>query len=150
MSSTPERPVLIGWKEFADFPEWGLRRVKVKVDTGARTSALGAAEFRLLPAEDGPGELVELRLRLFRRRPDVITEFRLPVVRRVRVRNSGGQAEERPVIETLLVLGPVRKRVALTVTCRPRMLVPILLGRAALADDFRVDPGRKFVVSGLR
>jgi hypothetical protein len=145
-----DRPLLIGWKEFADFPEWGLHRVKVKVDTGARTSALGADDFRVLPAADGTGEIVELRLRLYRYRPHLVTEFRLPVVRRVRVRNSGGQVEERPVIETLFALGPVHKRIAFTVTRRPRMLVPVLLGRAALRDDFLVDVSRKFIVSGLR
>jgi hypothetical protein len=150
MPPTPDRPLLIGWKEFADFPEWCLRRVKVKVDTGARTSALGADDFRVRPAADGTGELIEMRLRLYRYRPHLVTEFHLPVVRRVRVRNSGGQVEERPVIETLLALGPVRKRVTFTVTRRPHMLVPVLLGRAALADDFLVDPGRKFIVSGLR
>lgn len=143
-------PLLIGWKEYADFPDWGLARVKVKIDTGARTSALGADDYRLLPATDGPGEVIELRLRPFRRRPGRVFELSLPVVRRVRVRNSGGLTELRPVVAAEIRLGPVRKRVAFTVTRRPRMLVPILLGRAALAGDFLVDVDRKFVVSGRR
>ena len=25
-------PIIAGWKEYADFPGWGLRRVKVKLD----------------------------------------------------------------------------------------------------------------------
>src|SRR5581483_10820095 len=37
----PMPPVTVGWKEFADFPDWGLRRVKVKLDTGARSAAVG-------------------------------------------------------------------------------------------------------------
>src|SRR5262245_26888834 len=141
-------PLPIGWKEFADFPEWRLRRVRVKIDTGARTSALGAEEFRVVPAEDGASELVELTLRLNHRRPERITLVRMPVVRRVRVRNSGGQTEERPAIEALVRLGPVTKRITFTVTRRPRMLVPVLIGRAALADDFVVDAGRKFLLTG--
>src|SRR5262249_50754990 len=115
---------------------------------GARTSALGTEDFRLLSA--GDAEEVELRLRLFRRRPERVTVVRLPVVRRVRVRNSGGQAEERPAVEALVRLGPVLKRVTFTVTRRPRMLVPVLIGRAALADTFLVDAGRKFVLTGRR
>ena len=48
-SMTPEpsegTPILlpIGWKERLDFPDWGLNHVRVKIDTGACTSALGAS-----------------------------------------------------------------------------------------------------------
>jgi hypothetical protein len=143
-------PLPIGWKEYAEFPEWGLRRIKVKIDTGARTSALGAEEFQVLPAEHGSGELVELHLRLNHRRRELVTVIRMPVVRRVRVRNSGGQTEVRPAIATLIRIGPVTKRVTFTVTRRPRMLVPVLIGRAALADDFLVDAGRKFLLTRRR
>lgn len=143
-------PLLIGWKEYADFPDWGLDHVKVKADTGARTSALGVEDYRLVPDPTGPGEWIELRLRPYRVRPIHFVELRLPVVRHKRVRNSGGYSEVRPVVETVLHLGPLRKTIALTVTRRARMLVPVLLGRAALAKDCLVDPGRKFLVSQHR
>src|SRR4051794_9632045 len=48
----PESPLVIGWKERIDFPDWKLRRVKVKIDTGARTSAVGAVYYEL---RDEPG-----------------------------------------------------------------------------------------------
>ena len=35
-------PLTIGWKERVDFPDWGIKRLRVKMDTGARTSALDA------------------------------------------------------------------------------------------------------------
>ena len=44
----------IGWKERVDFPEWRLRRIRAKVDTGARSSALGVARYVLADSPDGP------------------------------------------------------------------------------------------------
>ena len=47
---------VVGWKEYVDFPEWGIRRVKVKIDTGARTSALDVVSYELARARRaGPG-----------------------------------------------------------------------------------------------
>ena len=58
---------LIGRKEYLDFPEWGLRRVRVKIDTGARTSALDVAGCQIETV--GGGSVARLRLALYPRRP---------------------------------------------------------------------------------
>jgi hypothetical protein len=137
-----DRPVLIGWKEYLDFPEWNVRRVKVKIDTGARTSALGALRCDLSQIE-GQGLVARLQLALHRRHPERVLEVDVPVVQMVVVRNSGGIHEERPLIETAIRLGPVTKRIRLTVCRRAGMLFPMILGRRALAGDFVVDVSRK-------
>jgi hypothetical protein len=138
-------PLLIGWKERLDFPAWGVRRVKAKVDTGARTSALDAASYELYHAEGG-GLWVRLRLSLLRRHAGKPLVVELPVLRMVVVRNSGGQHEQRPLIEAEVVLGPVRKRVLLTVTNRAGMRFRVILGRLALAGDFVVDVSKKYLL----
>src|SRR5437764_14694985 len=61
-------PLLIGWQEYLDFPEWGLKRVRVKIDTGACTSALDAASHEIVEVPGG-GLLARLRLVLNPRRP---------------------------------------------------------------------------------
>jgi hypothetical protein len=61
------------------------------------------------------------------------------VVEYVTVRDSGGHAERRPVIETTLVLGVLRKKVRVTLTDRGDMLFPMLVGRTAVGDHFLVD-----------
>jgi hypothetical protein len=71
---------------------------------------------------------------------------RTPVLKTVRVRNTSGQLESRPLIETTLCLGPVTKRVRLTVADRSRMLFRIILGRQALLGNFVVDVSRKYVL----
>jgi hypothetical protein len=90
-------------------------------------------------------EQVELVLGPDRRRPDLLVRAQARVLRRIRVIDSGGHPEVRPVIETELVLGPVRKRILLTLTNRSGMLFRMILGRKALEGDFRVDVSGKYL-----
>jgi hypothetical protein len=138
-------PLVIGWKEYVDFPDWGIRRVKVKIDTGARTSALDVARYEL--HEDAAHGLVaELHLALNRKRPGEMTVLRVPVLKRVMVSSSTGVRQERPLIETTVRLGPVTKRVQLTVTNRAGMRFRMILGRKALEGSFLVDVSKKYLL----
>ncbi len=145
--ASPDGRVVVGWKEFLDFPEWGLKHVRVKIDTGACTSALGVISCTV---EEGlpSGDRVHLQLALSRRHPDRVIRVQTPVVDRVWVKNSGGWKERRPVIEVLIRLGPIQKHIRMTVTDRSRMLFPILLGRQALGGDFLVDVAHKYLFRG--
>jgi len=62
------------------------------------------------------------------------------------VRNSGGIPEYRPLIEASIRLGPVTKRVQLTVANRSGMLFRMILGRKALDGDFIVDVSKKYLL----
>lgn len=135
----------VGWKEYLDLPELGLFRLKAKVDTGARTSTLHVDSLEVLEVLPDGTELVEIVVSPDRRRPDVWVRTRARVIRRMRVVDSGGHPEVRPVIETELVLGPVRKRILLTLTNRSGMLFRMILGRKALEGDFRVDVAGKYL-----
>ena len=141
----PVRPLVVGWKERLDFPAWGIRRVRAKMDTGARTSALDAVSYELYQA-DGAGLCIRLRLALHHKHRDELRVVEAPVLRMVVVRNSNGMCEQRPLVETDIDLGPVRKRILLTVTNRAGMRFRVLLGRQALADDFVVDVSKKYLL----
>lgn len=136
-------PVCIGWKEYVSLPDWGIERVKAKMDTGARTSALDVPDYQLVGT--GPKMRARLRLNRLRTRKTRPIEIEVPVLGMVVVRNSVGMCEERPVIETTLVLGPVRKLVRMTLTDRSKMLFRMILGRTFLVEDFVVDVSRKYV-----
>ncbi len=140
----PVRPLTIGWKEYLAFPAWGIRKVRAKVDTGARTSALDAASYDLYHADGGL--FIRLRLALRHRGEARLRLIEAPVLRMVVVRNSNGMCEQRPLIETEIALGPVTKRIQLTVTNRAGMRYRVILGRQALAEDFVVDVGRKYLL----
>jgi len=135
---------VIGWKEYVEFVEWPLRRVKAKIDTGARTSALDVLSYEL--RESATGITAVLRLALEPKHPERIAEVETKVLRMVIVRNSSGLGEQRPVVETVLRLGKVTKRVRLTVTNRSSMRFRMILGRRALQGDFVVDVAKKYLL----
>jgi len=139
----PSLALTIGWKERITFPEWGPLRLRAKVDTGACLSALDVADYELI--ETPTGTMAKLRLSLSRRHKRIRLVV-APVVRTTMIRNTSGVAERRIVIEALIRLGPIEKRIALTVTRRPAMRFRMLLGRAALSGTFIVDAGREYLL----
>ena len=135
---------LVGWKEYLDLPELGVFRLKAKVDTGARTSTLHVDRLEVLEILPDGSEWVEISLRPDRRRPEHQVTTRVRVLRRLRVTDSGGHRQVRPVIETEMVLGPVHKRILVTLADRSGMLFRMILGRKALEGDFHVDVASKY------
>ena len=134
----------VGRREYVEFPDWGVGKVKAKVDTGARTSALGVVRYEL----ESRGEVITARLHLRRgrRRGGGVKVVETPVVGMTVVKNSGGTREQRPVVEAAVRLGPVVKRIRMTVADRSAMLCPMLLGREALCGSFVVDVRGKYLL----
>jgi hypothetical protein len=138
-------PLVVGWKEYVALPELGISSLKAKIDTGARTSSLHVTAIRRLTGrDDGEAEL-EITIAPDRRRPERLVRARVHQLARIRVTDSGGHSELRPVIETLLVVGPVTKRVRVTLADRSSMLFRMILGRKAIEGAFVVDVSRKYL-----
>jgi hypothetical protein len=129
--------VEVGWCERVELPEWGVR-LKAKIDTGARTSALHVTAMKRL----GPS-LLEVEIPAGRGKT---RRVRVEAREWTLVRDSGGHAERRPVIETLLRIGPLERRARVSLTNRGDMLFPMLVGRTALGPEVRVQPARRFLL----
>lgn len=138
-------PLVVGWKEYVALPELGVSSIKAKIDTGARTSSLHVAAIRRLSGRDDGEAEIEITMAPDRRRPERLVRARVHQLARIRVTDSGGHSELRRVIETLLVLGPVTKRVRLTLADRSTMLFRMILGRKAIEGAFVVDVSRKYL-----
>ncbi|HUU84854.1 MAG TPA: RimK/LysX family protein [Phycisphaerae bacterium] len=138
---TGEKTV-VGWREYVSLPDWEVGRVRAKIDTGARTSAIHVGEIQEL--EDG-------RIRfevVMRERPSKrIVWVEATPVRNSRVKPSSGVRQSRRVVRTRLSLGGVEREIELSLVCRKGMLCRMLIGRTALADRFMVDPARRYVAS---
>ena len=107
-AAPPPRPSLcIGWKEHLQFTEWDLPSA-VKIDTGARTSALDVVRYELIETAGG-GLMATLLLALDRRHPGRFTRIQTPVLKMTTVRNSGGVPEERPASRVLVPHRPGRQ-----------------------------------------
>jgi len=146
MPSEPNKsPTPVGWREYIALPDWGIDRVRVKVDTGARTSAIHVAEFDEL--DDGTARFKVV----VSERPKLRTVMvEAPLVREAVVKPSSGKRQRRPVVKTTMRLGGVEKEIEITLVCRKGMLCRMLLGRTALKHDFVVDVSRAYLASEKR
>lgn len=146
-STLSERETLdrkvVGWREWASLPDVGVRSVKVKVDTGARTSALHAVDIRLIETMDPPA--VRFRARVQEGHSQLSQPVELPLVEVRAVKSSNGTTEDRPVVLTRLAIGDEVWEAEVTLTGRDEMGFSMLLGRAAIRRRFLVDPGRSFL-----
>lgn len=142
MSHSKFQLPVIGWREWVGLPDLEIKAIKVKVDTGARSSSLHAFDlhiferegakwvsFQLHPVQRKSIRAVHVEARIFEFRP---------------VRSSSGAVTKRPVILTNIELLGVVWPVELTLASRDEMGFRMLLGRQAFRRRFLVDAGKSY------
>lgn len=139
---------IIGWREWVGLPALGIQKIKAKIDTGARTSALHA--FSLKPfAEEGKNK-IRFDIHPMQHDTNNVITCMADVVDRRLVTDSGGHEEERYVIETPITVAGQTWSIEITLTERENMLFRMLLGRSALRKRFMVNPARSFVTTRVK
>lgn len=134
--------VVLGWREWVSLPDLGITRIKAKIDTGARTSALHAAgiERFILRGKDR----LRFDIHPIQRNDKKVVKCVADLVDVRHVTDSGAHRELRYVIQTPMILGDVCCDIEITLTNRATMTYRMLLGRKALAQHFIIDPSRSY------
>ncbi|MGK0184958.1 MAG: hypothetical protein ACI9R3_000732 [Verrucomicrobiales bacterium] len=136
---------LLGWREWLQLPDLEIPGIKVKVDTGARSSALHTAEFEIYKTSTD-----EQRVRFAIhpiRSSSTVRECDAAVTGIREVKDSGGHIEARPFIRTTATIGVFSWPIDISLTNREGMRFRMLLGRAALKGYFVVDPDFSYLMS---
>lgn len=149
MNTPGDTLIHLGWREWLSIPVLGIRRIKAKVDTGARTSALHTGGLEIYQAEDG-SERVRFTVHPLQRRPDYEVLCDCPVLASRKVKDSGGHIELRPFIRVPVQLGENVWPIDFSLTNRDNMKFRMLLGRTAMVGLFAVDPASSYLVGKPR
>lgn len=133
----------IGWREWVALPDFGIDRVKVKVDTGARSSALHAFDQRRRLVDGATW--IRFRVHPRQRSAETGILVEAPLVGERWVKSSTGHRSLRPVVRTRITLGTRTWPIEITLVRRDVMGFRMLLGRRAIRHRFLVDAGRSYL-----
>lgn len=139
---------VMGWKEQVSLPDWEVPRLRAKLDTGARTSAIHAEDVTVVddtgnhdPRTGEPLPRVRFWILVGSRQDPRRVAVEAEVSEFRSVRDTSADAERRPVVRTRIRCGPLDVPDAeITLTARHGMNFRMLLGRLTLQGRCLVDP----------
>ena len=132
-----------GWCEWLALPEFNIREIEAKIDTGTETSVLHASRIDSLRQQ---GKLwLRFGIEPLPDRTDVRTVGFAPVKERRLINDAEGHNETCFVIETQICLGERCEMIALAVTSRDAAKFRMVLGRSSLQSlNLLVDPNSRY------
>ncbi len=136
--------IIVGSEEWCSLPQLNIPAIKVRVDSGAKTSALHAVNITPITKEGEAWVRFEVHPLQDNGRTTIYCET--PIADRRRVKSSSGMSETRYVIKSLISMAEETWEVELTLTNRDSMGYRMLLGRQAMAGKILVDPEASFVL----
>jgi hypothetical protein len=130
-----KKPVF-GWLEHVDLPELRVYRLRAKLDTGAKSSALHVDNLRMLSPHRATFDVVLDSGR--------VRHVTARVSRTARVKSSNGHYDRRVFVETRMRIGNIERDVEISLVDREEMLHRMLVGRTSL-KGLLVDPARRYL-----
>ena len=134
--------VIVGSEEWCALPQLKVPAIKVRVDSGAKTSALHAEQ--ITPFEKEGEKWIRFIVHPIQRNTKGAIECEAKIIDKRIVKSSTGTRESRYVINTEISLGDQVWTIELTLTNRDSMGYRMLLGREAMAGKLIVDPDEHF------
>ena len=144
----PAKKLSLGWREWVSLPDLGIKSIKAKVDTGAKTCALHAFDITEFTKR---GVLwVRFKVHPLQRNHHYTVVSESPLLGNRTITSSGGHQSHRAAIRTRIRIGSFEVETALTRASRDAMGFRMLLGRDAVKHQFLIDPSRSFLVGKRR
>jgi len=137
----------IGWEEWINLPSLNIPAIRVKVDTGAKTSVLHAKHIEIFKVKKK--KHVRFEVSPLPEKPNLIISCSAPVIDKRKVTSSNGESENRYIIRTTLILGTKDWEADISLTDRESMQFRMLLGRSALDPEMIVHPTESLLLGDL-
>ena len=128
---------IIGRTDVINLPEFGIKGIQVKIDTGAYTSAIHCSKIKITMIEGE--EFVTFHIPNSHIKGTSKKRFKTNDFKQKNIRSSSGHMETRYVIKTKILLFNKLINTEFSLTDRSQMKYPILLGRKLLSKRFIVD-----------
>lgn len=133
--------IIIGRKDVADFEKLNLFGISVKIDSGAYTSSFHC--HRIEKIEKDGKDWVKCNFLDPKHGHYHEKEFCFEIHKHRKVKSSNGLVEERFSIITEITIFNRKYPIELTLTERPEMKHPVLLGRKFLSGKFLINTSKK-------
>jgi len=134
-------PVLAGYRERINLPEWGITGLIAKLDTGARTSSIHVENL-----VENPDGTITFDVILSRLTHKSVTITAQPI-ETVIIISSNGHESHRHLVRTALELGQFTHEIDISLASRGNLSHRMLLGRSALPSPIAVVPSASFLIS---
>lgn len=129
--------LIIGAKEYVNFPALKKKHVLARIDTGARTSSIHCDKVWVERKKNK-----KILCATLLRKTKNVTRFKK--FSKKKVKSSNGIAQVRYVVKIEMDLGDKIYLTSFTLNNRDKMNCPVLLGRKFLRGRFIVDVGRNY------
>ncbi len=135
---------VVGSEEWCVFDDLGIPAIKARVDSGAKTSSIQAANTKVFVK--GAQEWVKFEVNPIQDNRSITIKTEAKLIDRRTVKSSSGIAEERYVVTTPITLGDKTFDIELTLANRDTMEFRMLLGREALNNRYVVNSAENFLI----
>ncbi len=138
---TDQISLLVGWREWAALPMLDIPLIKIKIDTGAKTSALHAYDLEIVETNDK--KVAHFFIHPIQKNDLISVKAIADIIDMRVVKSSNGHTEQRPVIKSNIKIGNYVWDIEITLTQRDIMLHRMILGREAMKSVL-IDPKKSY------
>jgi ribosomal protein S6--L-glutamate ligase len=139
--------IVVGSQEWGALPQLEIPAIKVRVDSGAKTSALHAVN--IIPFKKDGASWVRYEVHPLQNDGKTTIYCESQVFDKRKIKSSSGIGEVRYVIRTILSIADSAWEIEVSLTNRDSMGYRMLLGRQAMSGKMLVDPEASFQLGEL-